>query len=156
MTYFGERTRSKRDGQMDVGCQAASDCPITGPRHYIMNLHRYPKVARTCLRTISSGTRTRPSSAYLDLTRSNETSFNSSPLDLTHAQREALDSALRVDQAGEIAANWIYKGQMAVLGHDPRLGALIQVSSIMFATTALQQTCIGHVGPREKASHSDG
>lgn len=63
---------------------------------------------------------------YLDSTRSNE--FKTSPLDLTHAQREALDSALRVDQAGEIAANWIYKGQMVVLGHDPSLRSLIQVS----------------------------
>lgn len=65
---------------------------------------------------------------YLDPTRSNELSFKTSPLDLTHAQREALDSALRVDQAGEIAANWIYKGQMVVLGHDPKLRFLIQVS----------------------------
>jgi len=68
----------------------------------------------------------RPSSVYLDPTRSNELSFNTSPLDLTPAQREALDSALRVDQAGEIAANWIYKGQMAVLGHDPKLRVTIQ------------------------------
>ena len=65
---------------------------------------------------------------YLDPTRSNELSFKTSPWDLTHAQREALDSALRVDQAGEIAANWIYKGQMVVLGHDPKLCFLIQVS----------------------------
>jgi len=65
---------------------------------------------------------------YLDPTRSNELSFKTSPLDLTHTQREALDSALRIDQAGEIAANWIYKGQMVVLGHDPRLRSLIQVS----------------------------
>jgi ubiquinone biosynthesis monooxygenase Coq7 len=33
-----------------------------------------------------------------------------------------------VDQAGEIAANWIYRGQFAVLGRDPRVGPLIQVS----------------------------
>ena len=65
---------------------------------------------------------------YLDPTRSNEISFKSSPLDLTHVQQVALDSALRVDQAGEIAANWIYKGQMVVLGHDPKLRSLIQVS----------------------------
>ena len=65
---------------------------------------------------------------YLDPNRINDPSFKTSPLDLTDAQREALDSALRVDQAGEIAANWIYKGQMVVLGHDPRLRSLIQVS----------------------------
>ncbi|KAF8803575.1 COQ7 protein [Phlegmacium glaucopus] len=88
-----------------------------------MNLHL--RVARTCLRTVSSSARTRPSSLYLDPTRSDEPSFNTSPLDLTHAQQEALDSALRVDQAGEIAANWIYKGQMAVLD-DPKICSLIQ------------------------------
>ena len=63
---------------------------------------------------------------YLDPTRSNE--FKTSPFNLTRAQREALDSALRVDQAGEIAANWIYKGQMVVLGHDESLRSLIKVS----------------------------
>jgi 3-demethoxyubiquinol 3-hydroxylase len=50
-----------------------------------------------------------------------------SPSDLTPKQRETLDSALRVDHAGEIAANWIYKGQMMVLGSHPSAGALIQV-----------------------------
>ena len=93
-----------------------------------VNLHRYLRVAKKCSRTISSSTRTRPSSVYLDPTRSNEISFKTSPPDLTHAQRVALDTALRVDQAGEIAANWIYKGQMMMLGHDPRLRSLIQVS----------------------------
>ncbi|KIY51134.1 ubiquinone biosynthesis protein COQ7 [Fistulina hepatica ATCC 64428] len=48
------------------------------------------------------------------------------PSGLTREQRAALDSALRVDQAGEIAANWIYKGQMAVLGRDPQTRDLIQ------------------------------
>jgi len=91
-----------------------------------VNFHRYLGVARKCSRTISSNTRTRPSSVYLDPTSSNEISFKTSPLDLTHAQRVALESALRVDQAGEIAANWIYKGQMVVLGHDPKLRSLIQ------------------------------
>ena len=76
---------------------------------------------------------------YLDPARNNELSFNTSPLDLTHAQREALDDALRVDQAGEIAANWIYKGQMAILGHDPKLRFLIQVSPTVLTATALQR-----------------
>ena len=95
----------------------------------IINIHRSLQVAKKCSRTVFSSTRTRPSSAYLDPTRSNNLAFNTSPLDLTRAQREALDIALRVDQAGEIAANWIYKGQMAVLGHDPKLRPLIQVST---------------------------
>src|SRR5271168_5389795 len=93
-----------------------------------MNFRRYIKTARPYLKTVSSSTRTRPSFVYLDPTRSNELSFNTSPSDLTHGQREGLDSALRVDQAGEIAANWIYKGQMAVMSHDQKLCSLIQVS----------------------------
>ena len=48
-------------------------------------------------------------------------------MNLTVAQREMLDSALRVDQAGEVAANWIYKGQMYILGQNPTVGPLIQV-----------------------------
>lgn len=48
------------------------------------------------------------------------------PPDLTQKQRDILDVALRVDQAGEIAANWIYKGQMAVLGRDRTTGPIIQ------------------------------
>ena len=79
-------------------------------------------------------------------------------MDLTHVQRVALDSALRVDQAGEIAANWIYKGQMVVLGHDPKLRSIIQVSpkSVNCCTPRRFKACLGHVGPREKASRSDG
>lgn len=49
-----------------------------------------------------------------------------SPINLTATQRKALDAAIRVDQAGEVAANWIYKGQLAVLGRDPTAGPVIQ------------------------------
>lgn len=49
-----------------------------------------------------------------------------SPRGLTAEQKEILDAAIRVDQAGEVAANWIYKGQLAVLGRDPKAGPLIQ------------------------------
>jgi ubiquinone biosynthesis monooxygenase Coq7 len=48
------------------------------------------------------------------------------PDDITTAQRDALDRALRVDQAGEVAANWIYKGQLLVLGRDAIAGPIIQ------------------------------
>jgi len=51
----------------------------------------------------------------------------SSTPELTEEQRAILDRAIRVDQAGEIAANWIYRGQMAVLGKDAVAGPLIQV-----------------------------
>jgi len=50
----------------------------------------------------------------------------STPTDLTEKQRETLARAIRVDQAGEVAANWIYKGQLAVLGRDPAVGPVIQ------------------------------
>ena len=46
-------------------------------------------------------------------------------------EKRSLDAALRVDQAGEVAANYIYMGQLAVLGRDPVCGPLIQVSSII-------------------------
>jgi ubiquinone biosynthesis monooxygenase Coq7 len=49
---------------------------------------------------------------------------------LPAAQREQLDSALRVDQAGEIAANYIYMGQMFILGRDRSLKPLIQVGCV--------------------------
>ncbi|KNE61905.1 hypothetical protein AMAG_07174 [Allomyces macrogynus ATCC 38327] len=44
---------------------------------------------------------------------------------LTREQHQLLNEILRVDQAGEIGANFIYKGQMAVLGRDPKVGPLL-------------------------------
>jgi demethoxyubiquinone hydroxylase (CLK1/Coq7/Cat5 family) len=67
-----------------------------------------------------------PSSRYLQ--GLGDESTKASPDNLTASQREILDAAVRVDQAGEIAANWIYKGQLAVLGRDPKTGPVIQVS----------------------------
>jgi len=66
------------------------------------------------------------SSAYVDPRKAKEPAVTGSPKDLTAEQRRTLESALRVDQAGEIAANWIYKGQYAVLGRDKKTGPLIQ------------------------------
>lgn len=56
-----------------------------------------------------------------------DSSVTTTPADLSPAQHECLDRAIRVDQAGEIAANWIYRGQMAVLGRDRQVGPVIQV-----------------------------
>ncbi|KAK7466907.1 ubiquinone biosynthesis monooxygenase Coq7 [Stygiomarasmius scandens] len=56
----------------------------------------------------------------------NDSAIFSTPSNLSPAQRSALEGALRVDQAGEIAANWIYRGQHFVLGRQPITGALIQ------------------------------
>ena len=63
-----------------------------------------------------------PSDAY----KSSTASSQDTPL-LIPSQRKCLDKAIRVDQAGEIAANYIYKGQLAVLGRDPTLRPLLQV-----------------------------
>ena len=42
-------------------------------------------------------------------------------------RRALIDRIIRVDRAGELAANWIYSGQHAVLGSDVKMGPLIQV-----------------------------
>jgi ubiquinone biosynthesis monooxygenase Coq7 len=39
----------------------------------------------------------------------------STPSDLTPQQRLLLERTIRVDQAGELGANWIYKGQKLVM-----------------------------------------
>ncbi|KAH9830926.1 COQ7 protein [Rhodofomes roseus] len=67
-----------------------------------------------------------PSSVYLDPDKCGDPAVTTTPPNLPQHQRHALDSALRVDQAGELAANYIYMGQMAVLGRDPVTGPLIQ------------------------------
>lgn len=51
------------------------------------------------------------------------------PLDLTPRQREVLEKIIRVDQAGELGANYIYQGQHAVFkrGRDKSLADIVQV-----------------------------
>ncbi|KAI8595049.1 hypothetical protein EDD21DRAFT_56957 [Dissophora ornata] len=49
------------------------------------------------------------------------------PLRLSQEQRALLEEMIRVDQAGELGANWIYRGQYAVLGSDKKVGPLLQV-----------------------------
>ncbi|ETW85558.1 hypothetical protein HETIRDRAFT_432275 [Heterobasidion irregulare TC 32-1] len=87
---------------------------------------------RSCIRIRSSlvaalhtGTQ-QPSSKYLDSTQAHHLSVSSSPDDLSPSQRSTLNAALRVDQAGEVAANYIYQGQLAVLRRDRRTAAVIQ------------------------------
>lgn len=70
------------------------------------------------------------SSAYLDSTLAHQPSVTTSPEDISPKLRHELESALRVDQAGELAANYIYKGQHDVLGRDPATGPLIQVCAL--------------------------
>lgn len=97
------------------------------------------------------------SSAYTGSFDRNDPSTSTSPVGYTPDQRNILDIALRVDQAGEVAANWIYKGQMAVLGRDAVVGPLIQVISrgIIFGEMA-SDVYLGNVGPRKEASSGHG
>lgn len=91
-----------------------------------------------------------PSAIYLDPLRRNELSVTTSPEGLCAKQRRILDSAIRVDQSGEVAANWIYKGQLYVLRRDPVARPLIQVGSQFHFTTKTAQTFVGHVGSGEE------
>ncbi|EIW60727.1 COQ7 protein [Trametes versicolor FP-101664 SS1] len=75
---------------------------------------------------LSTASHAAPSFAYIDPAHSQDPSVLTTPSDIPPALREELESALRVDQAGELAANWIYKGQHDVLGRDPATGPLIQ------------------------------
>ncbi|KAK2460532.1 hypothetical protein APHAL10511_007002 [Amanita phalloides] len=85
-------------------------------------------MSRTRLLSLSRslGHRALPSTAYLDPLKANDKSVSTSPKNLTDEQQWSLDSAIRVDQAGEVAANWIYKGQLYILSRDPIAGPLIQ------------------------------
>jgi len=47
-----------------------------------------------------------------------------------------LEEMIRVDQAGELGANWIYRGQYAVLGSDKKVGPLLQVSVAVLVAVA--------------------
>ncbi|PPQ66848.1 hypothetical protein CVT26_009627 [Gymnopilus dilepis] len=78
------------------------------------------------LRTLTTTSRILPSATYTVTQKHLNPATCATPIDLADSQRGILDSALRVDQAGEIAANYIYKGQIAVLGRDKHVGPLIQ------------------------------
>ncbi|KAH8102849.1 COQ7-domain-containing protein [Cristinia sonorae] len=86
-------------------------------------------LCRSCVqafrRTFSTKALAVPSAAYTDPSRHGELAVSTTP-QLTEQQRARLEAALRVDQAGEVAANYIYKGQLAVLRRDPLAGPLIQ------------------------------
>ena len=102
-------------------------------RLYLQSMHRMltrelarRKASRIGHRSFTS--RVLPSAAYTNSQGAQHISTSSTPRDITKGQRDALDAALRIDQAGEVAANWIYMGQLAVLGRDRVVGPLIQVS----------------------------
>ncbi|KAL4245599.1 5-demethoxyubiquinone hydroxylase, mitochondrial [Abortiporus biennis] len=81
----------------------------------------------TLRRSLATASRTPLSSdAYTKPVNPNEPAISSTPQDVTPEQREALEAALRIDQAGEVAANYIYMGQMAILSRDRKTKELLQ------------------------------
>ncbi|KAL4064308.1 COQ7 protein [Scleroderma citrinum] len=68
----------------------------------------------------------RASETYTNPSSTPEPAVSTSPQNIAPEQRRILEAALRVDQAGELAANWIYRGQMVILGSHPKVGPLIQ------------------------------
>lgn len=47
--------------------------------------------------------------------------------ELTPEEKEAIAPMIRVDQSGEVGAYYIYRGQIAVLGNDPKLRPLLEM-----------------------------
>ncbi|KIM29005.1 hypothetical protein M408DRAFT_68758 [Serendipita vermifera MAFF 305830] len=91
----------------------------------VAHIRIVPKLCRTVATTSTQ----LPSSRYLqqaDGKHRPDPATHETPQNLTKEQTEMLHAAIRVDQAGEVAANWIYKGQLAVLGRDPTCGPLIE------------------------------
>lgn len=82
-------------------------------------------IANSSRRLLS--TASQPSDAYTRNVETATASTSGTPKLLTRAQSECIDRAIRVDQAGEVAANYIYQGQMAILGRERRVGPIIQV-----------------------------
>ncbi|KAF9350308.1 ubiquinone biosynthesis monooxygenase Coq7 [Mortierella sp. AD094] len=88
-------------------------------------------------RTLTTSTATRQATTSSSSTGNNNTDSSTSssssssdssvpPLRLSKEQRDMLEEMIRVDQAGELGANWIYRGQYAVLGSDKKVGPLLQ------------------------------
>lgn len=83
-------------------------------------------IQRTSVRRLVTDTKILASSVYMDPKKTKDPAVSTTPRNITKEQRAALEAAIRVDQAGEVAANWIYMGQYAVLGREPKTGALLQ------------------------------
>lgn len=105
----------------------APGCTLIAPAMLRLRCPRHPQLHH--LRFFTQSRPPVPSSAYLDRIGRPDESTSSTPDDLSPSQRRLLEAALRVDQAGEVAANYIYEGQLAILRHDPAASALIQASS---------------------------
>jgi len=101
-------------------------------------------------RCASSMARVPPSAIYMAATRVDNESTMGTPEQLSTAQRETLASTIRVDQAGEVAANWIYRGQMAILGKDAVAGPVIQASNLLPGTCVRSNNSVQEMWDQEK------
>jgi Ubiquinone biosynthesis protein COQ7 len=130
---LGSKTRSRAHFRLRSICRfVLISLPLSASMFFRLPLtYRTVSCAVCSHHTMATAPQT-PSAVYMDPSKSRDPAVASTPGGLTAMQREALDSALRVDQAGEVAANWIYKGQFAVLGRDPTAGPLIQVCCFNF------------------------
>lgn len=102
--------------------QLRSSCTAKASASHCSRSRRYHGVAK-------------PSSVYLKATPAERPAVSATPEGIAEKQRHALEEALRIDQAGELAANYIYQGQVAILGRDSVVGPLLKASR--FATVHL-------------------
>jgi hypothetical protein len=73
-----------------------------------------------------------------------------------YSKETNLDDILRVDHAGEVAANYIYKGQMSVLGNDS-CRAVLQVGlAVIPCGSHNLKFDVGDVGSGETAPSDHG
>ena len=130
---------------------------VTSPNTPIdmLAVAHFVKLRPFCSLTVRSlstaATRELPSSIYLDSARAQDPAVTTTPQEVSPQLRHALESALRVDQAGELAANWIYKGQHDVFSRDPKLGPLIQARSITFHLSCRFDTLRRKCGIKRKS-----
>src|SRR4051812_39476529 len=85
----------------------------------VASLRSWRSVRIASIRTLASHAYHPPSSpnAHASSSRSPlpATATTSTPADLSPQQRLLIERTIRVDQAGELGANWIYKGQKLVM-----------------------------------------
>ena len=108
-------------------------------------------VRRATIRSLTTSTKTLASTGYTDTQKTKDPAVSTTPRNLTREQRATLEAMIRVDQAGEVAANWIYRGQHAVLGREPKTGALLQASDYVACAGCCTHRRTGNVGPGEEA-----
>ncbi|KAI8822685.1 COQ7-domain-containing protein [Fimicolochytrium jonesii] len=92
-----------------------TQCRLLRPSHRLLHTTRLPHQAITSEAAATGFT-------------GESSSFSNGRVkrELTETEKDMIAAMLRVDHAGELGANWIYKGQLAVLGGDPKVGPVVQ------------------------------